>query len=45
MNIENCFSVCAGCGKEIVCNYTHKNQKLYCTSCNKEIFSYIIVYE
>jgi hypothetical protein len=38
---EVCIGECLSCGRQIKCNYTHRNQKLYCTTCNKQV-EYII---
>lgn len=41
---EVCVGVCTRCGRQIRSNYTHRNQKLYCTMCNQPI-EYTIAYE
>lgn len=44
MLTEYCVAVCSVCGNEVKAIYTHKNQKVYCTGCNKPL-NYIIVKE
>jgi len=41
---EVCVGVCLSCGRQIRSNYTHMNQKIYCTMCNNQV-EYIIAKE